>query len=186
MWSNWFRVAWGLFGLVWLAGAGSSKRAVRREGILNAIVHGSLLKLAFLLLFLPLRFNHLDARFLPEAGAIALCGLVLSAGGLAFATWARLKLGRNWSSRVTVMKDHCLIRQGPYRFVRHPIYSGLLLAMAGTAIGFGRVSCLFGLPLAFLAFWIKARTEEEFMISEFGAQYTRYQKEVKAFLPGLV
>jgi protein-S-isoprenylcysteine O-methyltransferase Ste14 len=163
-----------------------SKGAVRREGIWNTIVHGSLLTLAFLLLFLPLHLKYLDARFLPEAGAIALCGFVLTAAGLAFAIWARLQLGRNWSSRVTIMKDHCLIRQGPYRLVRHPIYSGLLLAMAGTAIGYGRVLCLAGPPLAFLAFWIKARTEEEFMITKFGAQYIQYQQEVKAFIPGLV
>ena len=90
-----------------------------------------------------------------------------------------------WSGTVTIKEDHRLILKGPYRLVRHPIYFGILLAMVGTAIGYGRVPCLIGVPIAFLALWIKSRTEEQFMTEQFGAQYIQYQREVKGFVPGL-
>jgi protein-S-isoprenylcysteine O-methyltransferase Ste14 len=69
--------------------------------------------------------------------------------------------------------------------VRHPIYTGVLLAMLGTAIGCGRPLSLLGAPIAFAAFWKKARMEEQFMTEQFGAQYTQYQRAVRAFIPGL-
>ena len=74
-------------------------------------------------------------------------------------------------------------RLGPYRLVRHPIYFGVLLAMAGTAIGFGSFSGLIGVPIASMALWTKASMEEQFMIEQFGADYIRYQHEVKAIIP---
>jgi protein-S-isoprenylcysteine O-methyltransferase Ste14 len=184
--NDWYRVQWLLFTLVWLAGAGTSKRTMRREAIGNKIVHLSLLALAFLLLFQPWRLGLPDNRLVPKTKGISLCGLILTAIGLAFAIWARLRLGRNWSGTVTIKEDHRLIRQGPYRIVRHPIYSGILLAMIGTAIGYGRVLPLIGVPIALLAFWVKWRTEERFMLRQFGAEYAQYQREVKAIIPGLL
>ena len=71
------------------------------------------------------------------------------AAGIAFAVWARHYLGRNWSGTVTVKQDHELIRSGPYRLVRHPIYTGLLLAILGTAVALRRVARLAGLRIAY-------------------------------------
>ncbi len=185
MTNDWFRLQWLIFALVWVAGAGASKRTMRREAIPSLILHGTLFALAFLLLFGRWLLSAFDARFVPATAGVRLCGLVLTAAGLAFAIWARLRLGRNWSGTVTIKEDHRLIHAGPYRLVRHPIYFGLLVATIGTAIGYGRVSCLIGVPVAFLAFWIKARTEERFLIAQFGEQYIQYRREVKGFVPGL-
>jgi len=149
-------------------------------------MYGALFALACILLFQPWRLGPLDSRFVPGAQIYVVCGLLLTVAGVAFAIWARFALGRNWSGTVTIKQDHVLIRHGPYRFVRHPIYSGILLAMAGTALGYGRTPCLIGLGTALLSLWIKARKEEEFMIEQFGEQYSRYRREVKALIPSLL
>ena len=186
MLNDWFRILWALFILVWLAGAGSSKRTVRQESMGSRIVYGGLMAIAVVLIFKFWSLGPLDRRFVPATEGIAVCGLILTAAGLAFAIWARVTLGRNWSGAVTIKQDHRLIREGPYRLVRHPIYFGVLLAMAGTAIGFGSFSGLIGVPIASMALWTKASMEEQFMIEQFGADYIRYQHEVKAIIPRLL
>jgi protein-S-isoprenylcysteine O-methyltransferase len=102
---------------------------------------------------------------------------------MAFTLWARFFLGRNWSGTVTVKVNHELIRGGPYGTVRHPIYMGLSLAFLGTAIGFGELRGLVGLPILVFGWKYKANVEERFMIGQFGAQYERYRREVKGLIP---
>jgi protein-S-isoprenylcysteine O-methyltransferase Ste14 len=122
-------------------------------------------------------------RLLPAWPAIAWTGLALTVIGCAFAIWARLSLGRNWSGTVTVKEGHQLMRRGPYAVVRHPIYSGGLLALLGTALVVGELRGLLGVALAFLGWGTKLRLEEAFMSEQFGAEYTRYRREVKALIP---
>jgi protein-S-isoprenylcysteine O-methyltransferase Ste14 len=122
----------------------------------------------------------------PDVPATQYTGLVLTCAGLAFTAWARAILGRNWSAIVTIRKDHSLVRTGPYRWVRHPIYSGLLLAMLGTAICFGELRCMAGAALGGVGFWLKAMLEERFLIEQFGPEYIEYKKEVKALIPSLL
>jgi protein-S-isoprenylcysteine O-methyltransferase Ste14 len=184
--SDWYAAVWLVFTVVWLVAAAASKRTVRRETRASRAIHATLLLAAFLILLKPWWLGPLDVRFIPDTRATALGGLVLTAAGVAFAIWARLTIGRNWSGTVTVKEHHQLIRHGPYRIVRHPIYSGILLAAAGTAVGQGKVPCFMSLPMAFLAFWVKSRTEERFMTEQFGAAYVQYQHEVKAIIPGVL
>jgi len=84
---------------------------------------------------------------------------------------------------VTVKKDHKLVRNGPYALVRHPIYTGTLLALLGTAIVFGETQGLLVVALATLILWIKSRREELFMTEEFGEEYRQYKQKVKALIP---
>ena len=114
---------------------------------------------------------------------VAVVGVAMTATGLLFSLWARLYLGRNWSGQVTVKEDHELIRSGPYRFVRHPIYSGLLLALAGTTLCFGNVWGILGFALVWLGLWIKSRIEEQFMVATFGPQYEEYRRTTGAIVP---
>ena len=100
-----------------------------------------------------------------------------------FAIWARNVLGRNWSGIVTLKQDHELIRTGPYRYVRHPIYTGLLIAFAGSAIARGEWRGLLALAIAFVALWRKLKLEEQWMIETFGDAYRRYRDEVRALIP---
>ena len=108
---------------------------------------------------------------------------MLTVAGMLFSVWARLTLGRNWSGTVTIKQDHELIQRGPYRIVRHPIYTGMLLAMLGTAFIYGIARCFLGVPIVGLGFWLKVQIEEQFMVRQFGEQYVRYRQEVRALIP---
>jgi len=181
-----YQALWLLFLIVWMLAALTSKRTVRRQTSMSWMIQATLTWVGFLLLLQPWRLDAVNVRFVPATSASTFCGVVLTAAGIGFAIWARFTLGRNWSGTVTLKQDHELIRQGPYRIVRHPIYAGILLAMLGTAIGYGKVPCLIGVAIVFLGFWIKWRIEEQFMIEQFGAQYIQYRREVKAVIPGVL
>ena len=162
----------------------ASKRAARKEPISSRLIHLAIMVTAFALIFSPtLHLGALTWRFLPAAPATAWIGLALTAAGCAFAVWARLLLGGNWSASVTVKQDHRLIRRGPYNIVRHPIYSGFLLALAGTAVALGELRGILGVALAFIGWSMKARLEESYMIEQFGQAYRAYQSQVNALIP---
>ena len=98
-------------------------------------------------------------------------GAAVTIAGLLFAVWAREHLGRNWSRSVTIKQGHELITTGPYAVVRHPIYTGILTGFLGTAIALSQVRGFIGFVLIFLVLWLKLRTEEEWMRSQFGETY---------------
>lgn len=110
-------------------------------------------------------------------------GDVVCVLGVVVAVWARRTLAGNWSSDVTFKKDHELIRRGPYRFVRHPIYTGILMMCLGTAIEIARLRAWLAVPLMAIAFWIKLKQEERLMLQHFPDEYRAYRKEVKALVP---
>jgi protein-S-isoprenylcysteine O-methyltransferase len=175
---------WAAVGIVWLIAALASKQTARREAVSSSLVHIAIMGAAFALLFgAALRVGPLAWRFVPESPVIAWAGLVLTAAGCAFAIWARMLLGGNWSAHVTVKHGHRLIRQGPYTIVRHPIYTGFLLALLGAALALGELRGIAGLALAFIGWRMKSRLEEAFMTAQFGAAYTEYQRQVKALIP---
>jgi len=164
----------------------SNKRTIKRGTIGNRSGYTALLVLAFWLLLGGVfrhRFRSIELVVLPHIAVLNALGLMLTVLGLALAIWARVVLGRNWSGHVTFKENHELILRGPYAFVRHPIYTALLLMFLGTAIAVGTSSSLLGVPILFLSFWIKYRQEEAFMIAHFGDQYRDYMKRVKAIIP---
>jgi protein-S-isoprenylcysteine O-methyltransferase len=173
--------------LIWLVSALTVKPSVKKQSFGSRWTQNPLVIVAFALLFAreiwpaPLR-----RRILPESVTVMWVGLALAVAGFCFAIWARLWIGRNWSGNVTIKDQHELIQGGPYRLVRHPIYSGLLLAFLGTAIIYGEVRCFIGFPVAVLGFWLKARLEESFMLQQFGAAYADYKHRVKALVPFVV
>jgi protein-S-isoprenylcysteine O-methyltransferase Ste14 len=175
---------WVAVGIVWLISAFASKRATRTQSVGRRVAHVAFMGLAFSLLFKEnLGIGPLAWRAVPESSALQWAGFVLTAPGLAFAVWARLLLGGNWSASVTIKHDHRLVRTGPYAIVRHPIYTGGLLGMLGTALVVGEVRGFLAVALAFIGWRSKSRVEEAFMIEQFGAEYARYQREVKALIP---
>ncbi len=178
---NW---VWAAVGMVWLAAAFSTKPAARTQSAGSRLGHIALSALAFALVFSDKpRTGPLAWRFVPQAAAIHWAGFALTIAGCAFAVWGRLSLGGNWSATVTVKQDHSLVRSGPYAIVRHPIYSGGLLGLAGTALVLGEWRGILAVALAFIAWRRKSRLEETFMTRQFGADYARYQREVKALIP---
>jgi protein-S-isoprenylcysteine O-methyltransferase Ste14 len=127
--------------------------------------------------------STLAVRVIPSTSLVAVLSAALVVAGAALAVWARHCLGANWSGNVVVKQNHELIRTGPYRHVRHPIYTGILLMALGTALELGTVATLTGSVLLGVSFWWKLRMEETFMHEEFGDAYVIYRREVKALIP---
>ena len=140
------------------------KETERRESVPSRLIRLILMVFAVALLCLPrVPLRLLGERFLPLASWCFWSGAVVTAGGMLFSVWARRHLGKNWSQAVTVKEGHELITSGPYALVRHPIYTGLLLAFVGCAVARGEWRGLLAVALVFGALWRKLRLEEKWM-----------------------
>lgn len=176
--------AWITFCAYWLIMAFSVKRTVKRQSLSSRALHIAVGVLTYMLLFTDrLAWGPLAWRFVPDSRAWAMAGVVLTWAGAALAIWARAILGGNWSATVTVKQDHNLVRSGPYSAVRHPIYSGLLLAGLGTALAIGEAHSLLAVAIGLLGFRAKSRLEERFMIEQFGREYEEYRQHSWALVP---
>jgi protein-S-isoprenylcysteine O-methyltransferase Ste14 len=181
-----FTMLWVAWVTYWWALSRSVKVNVRRESAYSRRSYVVALLLAVVLLAVPgLPLPFLNSRFLPVqtwplwSGIGA--GLVVI--GLLFTVWAREHLGRNWSDVVTIKVDHELVTSGPYRVVRHPIYTGLLVAFVGSAIARGEWRGILAVALGFWAFWRKSRVEERLMREQFGTAYEEYSQHVAGIIP---
>jgi protein-S-isoprenylcysteine O-methyltransferase Ste14 len=174
-------VAWIVY---WAIAAASAKVTVRTESRGSRVLHVVPLLIAVWLLaarHVPIR--QLNESVLPYGLGLVATGVALTAAGLAFAVWARVHLADNWSGMVTVKQAHALVRDGPYRFVRHPIYTGLLVALIGSALVRNEWRAVLAVAIAFAALWRKLQVEEQFMTEVFGDEYRRYRQEVPALIP---
>jgi protein-S-isoprenylcysteine O-methyltransferase Ste14 len=170
-----------LFIAYWTASGLSTKRAVERKSLLSSLAYRIPIVAGVLLMIWnkpsPLLLALWDASAAGYAGA-AICVL-----GLLGAIWARVSLGGNWSSDVTIKESHVLVERGPYRFARHPIYTTMLMMFLGAAIARGRLCAWLGLGALFVGFWIKLGQEEVFMTRHFPDAYPAYKARVKALIP---
>jgi protein-S-isoprenylcysteine O-methyltransferase Ste14 len=175
---------WMIFALYWLISALNRKKTKRREPWGQRMAYVLPLLAAFFLLF-RYEYSHtwLGARFVPDTPLVHWLGVAIMASGVAIAFWARFHLGANWSGVVTLKVDHELIRTGPYRTIRHPIYTGILLAFLGNVIEVGEVRGLMGLLIIWLSFYVKARREESFLLQEFGPKFSEHTQHTGMFLP---
>jgi protein-S-isoprenylcysteine O-methyltransferase len=175
---------WLLLGAVWLGSAPFSKRTMHRQSVSSRIEQGIVLFIGAFLLFGSPRYpDWLNQPVFTVTLPIALLGLALVACGVAFSIWARFILGDNWSGTVTVKQNHTLIILGPYRIVRHPIYTGILAALIGTALQYGLLRSFLGVLIAAAGLLMKITTEEQFMYQRFGDEYLRYRREVSTLIP---
>jgi protein-S-isoprenylcysteine O-methyltransferase Ste14 len=177
---------WDIFILFWLLNMFSNKRTVTRQSPRSRLLYTVPFFLAFWLLFgggLHHRHHPFSIVILPSSLSLNIMSLVLTVLGLSLAIWARVVLGRNWSGTVTYKENHELIVRGPYAYVRHPIYSAMLLMFLGTAFAVGTIGGLSGFLVLFVSFWIKYRQEEALMVEHFGNQYLAYIKRVSALIP---
>ena len=183
---RWIDILWIVLCAVWLVGMLMTRQTVRRQtGVSRIWQMGIVLLGAWLLFGRGTGIAWMDGAAFPVTTVIAMAGLATTLAGVMFAIWARVILGANWSGMITIKEGHTLVRRGPYRIVRHPIYTGLLIAWAGTALTIGSVRGILALPLFAFGFWLKTRTEERFMLEKFGEEYLRYRHEVRALVPFL-
>ncbi len=176
-------LCWVVFAGVWAISALSTKPALERQPLPGRWLALFLFALALMFLAMRSRWVPLERRVLPQWPVLDIVADSLVFLGLLVALWARAVLGRNWSGRVTFKRDHELIQRGPYRWVRHPIYSGVLLMVSGTDISVNRVSVFLGLALCACAVWVKLRQEEALMTKHFPESYPRYKARTKALIP---
>jgi protein-S-isoprenylcysteine O-methyltransferase Ste14 len=172
-----FAAAWGAFWLYWLVTAFSAKRG-RVQWSRELRVRAVIVVLAILLVRLgAFRGHGLDSD--PWRGGL---GLVLLAIGLGFAIWARVNIGRNWGTPMTRRDDPELVTSGPYHLVRHPIYSGILLAAVGTAVGLSW-RWLIAVAIVGVYFLYSATVEERYLTQQFPNAYPAYQRSTKMLIP---
>lgn len=176
--------AWAIWAVWWLAMAFFSKSTKRRESVGQRIEHLVPAMLGFALVFRDGFGGSWLARPIISSNPFLLWLYVtLTVLGLLFAVWARLILGGNWSGMVTIKANHQLIRRGPYRSIRHPIYTGMLAALLATAMIQGLLSGMVGFALVLLALYRKARREESFLSQEFGEGFSEHRQHTGMFLP---
>lgn len=177
---------WATLAAYWWLSARDVKQTTRREPLVSRALHLGPMTLAAAILWSP-RFDllGLETRFMPRAPWVFWLGAAVTCGGIAFAIWARRTIGRNWSAIVTLKQDHELVTSGPYALVRHPIYTGLLLGLLGSAIALGQWRGLLAVAIFLLAVVRKYRIEERWMHERFGLAYDAYRARVKALVPFL-
>jgi protein-S-isoprenylcysteine O-methyltransferase Ste14 len=175
---------WGIFFVTWVVAAIFTKRTVYRESGGQRLLYIVPIIIGWFLVFrgrrLPYPFN---VSVIPRSDGVLVVAAILCVCGFAFCLWARAVLGRNWSGTVTLKEGHELIVRGPYRLVRHPIYTGLLAMIIATVIQQGHIAGIIGLVLVFVSLWIKLSEEEQVMLKQFPDQYAAYQQRVRRLIP---
>lgn len=182
-WLQMARLAWVVFLFYWLVSAQKLKKVKQREAYVERLVQVAFMALAYALVFNDI-FGHgwLGRRFLSVSDAIGEPGFAITVIGVAVAIWARWHLGENWSATVALKEGPELIRSGPYRYIRHPIYTGISVAFAGSVLALGEFRGLISFAITITSFCLKARKEDT---QEFGETFTDHVRRTGMFLPSL-
>lgn len=176
-------IFWVVFSLYWEIAAKSAAPVERRETSGSRAVHVTLVSIGQLMVFLGI--PGLRTRFVPASMLLAWTALAIQLLFLALGVWSRRSLGRNWSGAIAATEGQELVRTGPYRWLRHPIYTAVLGMYACTALIAGEVHALVGLVLLLAAYWRKVRLEELHLASHFGPSYRDYRDATWGAIPGL-
>jgi protein-S-isoprenylcysteine O-methyltransferase Ste14 len=182
--SRLFAALWLAFWLYWLISAFQAKKSKRTNAMWTGIGFRLVLVLVVIWLFRNPAWKQSGIRSnaYTHSPVLAGAGLLVCAGGLMFAVWARRHLGRNWGMPMSLREQPELVTSGPYAYVRHPIYSGLLVALLGSALASGP----WWLMIAIICgtyFIYSATREERMMTQEFPDQYPGYQQRTKMLIP---
>jgi len=174
---------WDVWVVSWIVAVVWSRPTAARPAPLDQLIHWLPTLVGLLLLaFGSLWTNFTPLWRLPDVANWSLT--CVCAAGLLFTWWARIALGSLWSGSVGRKADHMVIQAGPYGLVRHPIYTGLILAAFAQAIQIGQVANLVGAGLMTLGFWLKARLEEQFLSQELGPEaYGDYRRRTPMLVP---
>jgi protein-S-isoprenylcysteine O-methyltransferase Ste14 len=173
---------WLIFLLYWAVSARSVKPTEERPRGLSRYWHYVLLIVAALLLQ-NIPISPLNLTLVPRSAVISILSSGCAVGGLAIALVARRTLADNWSSVVTFKRHHELITGGIYHYMRHPIYTGVLLMFLATVLLAGTLGAVLGFFIVFVGLWVKLEQEEALMERHFPAQYPEYKRRVRALLP---
>jgi protein-S-isoprenylcysteine O-methyltransferase Ste14 len=176
---------WAIFAIYWLVSSLRVKPTAERKSYGSSLPYRILMITGAITIgkfHVPLPWNY---PLTPCNDATGVMASAVCIFGLFISLWSRWTLAGNWSSDVRFKEGHQLIKSGLYRFVRHPIYTGILLMCSAPALQFGRLHCWLGLVLIAAGVWIKLKQEESLMLQHF-PEYAEYRKQVKALVPYLI
>lgn len=178
IYGNIIGLLWLFFILYWIVSASSVKKDVYRRG---SWWQRTVILVAVIIVFANFIPVWRQPLF-PSSAALGTIAVIVTAAGIGFAIWARRHLGANWSSQPSLKEGHELVTSGPYRLVRHPIYTGIIFAFIGTAL---IDSALWGVILLFVTvmFIRRVYVEDGLMTRQFPDQYPEYKKRTKALIP---
>ena len=177
---------WAAFGGYWLVAARGGEVEHTAESPFYRPVRLAILVITFTLLFSRrLAFGFLGRQLMPRLVVVACVGFALTLTGLALAMWARTHLGRYWSDKVVLKVNHQLVQDGPYAYMRHPIYSGVLLGVAGTALVVDEWRGALAFLVLLANYWIKAVQEEKILSAGFGEQFANHKRRAGFLFPRL-
>jgi protein-S-isoprenylcysteine O-methyltransferase Ste14 len=178
-------VLWVAFLVSWTVAAAWQRRTEKRAGAAVELRYRVVFVIGALLLAVSARgYGALAQPLWHLTDGEAWAGVAVIVIGIAFAWWARVHLGSLWSGTITRKKDHRVVESGPYAIVRHPIYTGILLAVFATAVEQGTGLALVAAALVTVGLWMKARLEESWLRQELGAAaYEAYRRRVPMLIP---
>lgn len=177
-------VCWVVFWLYWTVSGLRVPTPKRSVSWSFTVLNTALLYSGFVLvLHRGIDISPLSIRLVPATGWIHASATLLVVFGIAFAIWSRYTLGASWSATVRILANQHVVRTGPYSLVAHPIYTGISLAMFGSALVGGTLGNALGFALIVASFVSKGRLEERVMFTEFGAAYSAYRHGVKFLIP---
>lgn len=182
-------ISWIILFIYWIWSSRNTKMVSRREPAFKRFFMYLLpLLVAGLLLGPGKWFGHCLIRdqFVPHSNEVGIIGTLLCIVGVILACRARYLIGRNWSLSVQLKETHELIVGGPYRYVRHPIYTGILCIFLGNAFIVGDWRGLIAVLIVLISFWRKLKLEEKWLGDNFGERYELYKKSTKAIIPWLL
>ncbi|CAN5819375.1 hypothetical protein BH11BAC7_BH11BAC7_12360 [soil metagenome] len=183
------RITWLIVFTYWLISGLAAKKVNSQEPFVKQFIQYWLpLIIAALLLGPGEWFGHtlLRENFVPHSDFVGITGLIISVSGACIACWSRYNLGKNWSLSVQEKESHELIQHGIYKFIRHPIYTGLLLLFIGNTLIVGDYRGIIAVVLVFISFWFKLKKEEKLLTEIFGDKYIGYAAKTKALIPFLL
>jgi protein-S-isoprenylcysteine O-methyltransferase Ste14 len=175
---------WIAFWLSWVVASSWSSRVDKRLEIKREVGYRLAMIVGGLMLAVPAHGYVGPLRIWMVSRNEAWACTIVIAIGFMFSWWARVHLGALWSGRITTKEEHRVIDTGPYAFVRHPIYTGILLAVYATAVAKGTVPGMVGAIVVTIGVWMKARLEEAWLGTELGAEtYGAYRLRVPMLVP---
>jgi protein-S-isoprenylcysteine O-methyltransferase Ste14 len=185
-WEYLVDIPWTVFAVYWAIGAFKTHRTAKKESFAARYGVMAIEALGFYtLLSNDANIGVLGLHVVPRTYDLRVAGIILIWIGIAIALWARWHLGQYWSGRITIKEGHKLIRTGPYARLRHPIYTGLVLAATGTAMEIDRWRGVAAVCIILLGFCIKARREEALLTKEFGEEFGEHRRATGFLLPKL-
>lgn len=180
-------IIWTGFWVYWISAAILTRSKVKKESVgqkkTQRSLHLTFVAIAFIITFFQFRNILLYDEIIQHNPSVEYMGIIILVLSLLFAIWARIVLGRNWSGAIQKVEGQRLVCNGPYKYIRNPIYTGIVCGFFGTFITFGTLASLVGFIIILFSYIIKIKREQKFLIEEFGYKYKKYIASSWALIP---